>query len=187
MVQFSRLLGATVGLLLLIGSATVGMLVLVRTEARRDEFAICAASGASASRLARGVAIEGCLLAVAGPALSIRIARWISAPAALLSFQGLSMLACSTSGQFLVLRSDCGRGRSRVRRHRVDCGNIRVPCECIRRVAIPHRGDATCKPPVYASSPRLRAGSGCAAADAGRRTACTESGSCTKYSISELR
>lgn len=64
--QFSRLLGVTVGLLVLIGSSTVGMLVLVRTEARRDEFAICAALGAPASRLARGVAIEGGLLAVAG-------------------------------------------------------------------------------------------------------------------------
>lgn len=57
--QFSRLLGLTVGLLLLIGCSTVGMLLLVRTEARQPEFATCLALGASRLRLVRGVAIEG--------------------------------------------------------------------------------------------------------------------------------
>jgi len=77
--QFSRLLGATVGLLLLIGCATVGMLLLVRTEARREEFAVCLALGASRLQLARGVAIEGALLALAGAVVALPIAQWLFA------------------------------------------------------------------------------------------------------------
>lgn len=73
--QFTRLLAATVGLLLLIGCATVGMLLLVRTEARQPEFATCLALGASRLRLARGVALEGALLALAGAALAVPIAQ----------------------------------------------------------------------------------------------------------------
>ena len=40
MVQFTRLLAVTVALLLLIGGGTVGLLLLVRTEARREELAV---------------------------------------------------------------------------------------------------------------------------------------------------
>jgi putative ABC transport system permease protein len=75
--QFTRLLGATVSLLLLIGCSTVGMLLLVRTEARQPEFATCLALGASRLRLARGVALEGALLALAGAALAIPVAHWL--------------------------------------------------------------------------------------------------------------
>lgn len=79
MTHFARLLGATVALLLLIGCATVGMLLLIRTEARRDEFALCIALGASGARLARGVAMEGVLLSAGGAALAIPIAWWLFA------------------------------------------------------------------------------------------------------------
>jgi putative ABC transport system permease protein len=75
--QFARLLGATVGLLMLIGCATVGTLLLVRTEARREEFAMCLALGATRSRLSRGIAAEGALLAAAGAALALPVTLWL--------------------------------------------------------------------------------------------------------------
>ena len=75
--QFAGLLAATVSLLLLIGCGTVGMLLLVRTEARRDELALCVALGASRARLAAGIAAEGALLAGIGAALAIPIAWWL--------------------------------------------------------------------------------------------------------------
>jgi len=74
--QFTRLLGLTVGLLLLIGCLAVGMLLLMRTEARRDELAMCLALGASRGRLARSVAVEGGLLALGGTLLALPIAQW---------------------------------------------------------------------------------------------------------------
>src|SRR5688572_2947132 len=77
MLRFSRLLAATVGLLLFIGCTTVGMLLLIRTEARREEFAMCMALGASRVRLARGIAFEGALLAAAGSLLALPVARWL--------------------------------------------------------------------------------------------------------------
>jgi predicted permease len=70
MVQFTRLLAITVGLLLLIGCLSVGMLVLLGTEARSDELAMCLALGASRLRLARGIILEGALLSSAGALLA---------------------------------------------------------------------------------------------------------------------
>jgi predicted permease len=75
--QFTILLASTVGLLLLIGCAAVGTLLLVRTEARAEEFAMCLALGASRSRLARGVGLEGLLLAGAGAVLALPAAAWL--------------------------------------------------------------------------------------------------------------
>jgi predicted permease len=77
--QFTRLLASTVGLLLLIGCTTVGMLLLVRAEARREEFATCLALGASRIRLARGVALEGLVVSCAGTLLSLPVAHWLFA------------------------------------------------------------------------------------------------------------
>jgi predicted permease len=77
MAQFTSLLAGTVGLLLLIGCLTVGMLLLIRTEARRDELAMCLALGASRARLARGIAIEGALLSFAGAAAALPVAWWL--------------------------------------------------------------------------------------------------------------
>jgi putative ABC transport system permease protein len=73
---FARLLAGTIGLLLLIGGLTVGLLLLIRTEARRDEFAMCLALGASRRRLAAGVAMEGALLALAGSVAAMPLA-WL--------------------------------------------------------------------------------------------------------------
>jgi predicted permease len=77
--QFSRLLGTTVAMLLAIGSLTVGMLLVLRTDARRGELAMCLALGASRARVAAGVAMEGLLLAVAGAALSLPLSRMLFA------------------------------------------------------------------------------------------------------------
>ncbi|HJR60289.1 MAG TPA: ABC transporter permease [Vicinamibacterales bacterium] len=77
MIRFARLLAATVGLLLFIGCTTVGMLLLIRTEARSGEFAMCMALGASRGRLGRGIATEGALLAAGGAGLAIPVAWWL--------------------------------------------------------------------------------------------------------------
>jgi predicted permease len=77
--QFSRLLGATVAMLLAVGSITVGMLLLLRTEARSGELAMCLALGASRARLAAGIAVEGMLLAAAGAALGLPVSRMLFA------------------------------------------------------------------------------------------------------------
>src|SRR4029079_12298005 len=77
MSQFARLLGTTVGLLLLIGCGTVGMLLLIRTESRREELAVCIALGASRVRLALGIAVEGALLSAAGAVSAVRCAWWL--------------------------------------------------------------------------------------------------------------
>lgn len=75
--QFSRLLAITVGLLLVVGCTTVGLLLLVRTEARREEFATCLALGASRVRLARGVALEGLVISCAGGLLAFPVTHWL--------------------------------------------------------------------------------------------------------------
>ncbi|MEO6222688.1 MAG: ABC transporter permease, partial [Vicinamibacterales bacterium] len=76
---FAILLASTVGLLLLIGCLTVGMFVLLRTEARRDEFALSLALGASRSRLAGGVLLEALVLSTAGTALAAPLSLWLLA------------------------------------------------------------------------------------------------------------
>jgi predicted permease len=71
MVQFGRLLTATVLLLLLVGSGTVGLLHLIRIEARRSELATCLALGASTSRVLRGLFLEAALLASVGAVVAM--------------------------------------------------------------------------------------------------------------------
>lgn len=71
MLRFTRLLGVTVGLLVLIGSLTVGLLVLIRSEGRREELAMCLALGATKWRLVRGVLAESVLLSIAGLMLAV--------------------------------------------------------------------------------------------------------------------
>jgi putative ABC transport system permease protein len=68
------LLGA-VGFVLLIACANTGNLVLARTIARRKELAIRAALGASSRDVLRPVLTETTLLAVAGGALGLLVAR----------------------------------------------------------------------------------------------------------------
>jgi putative ABC transport system permease protein len=77
MKEFTTLLGATVGCLLLVGCSAVGILLLTRTEARRPELATCLALGASRARLAAGIVWEGIILSAAGTAVAIPTASWL--------------------------------------------------------------------------------------------------------------
>ena len=70
--SFWILLGA-VGLVLLIASANVSSVVLVRAESRAKEFAVRAAMGAGSARIARLIALEGLVFVVAGGSLGTLI------------------------------------------------------------------------------------------------------------------
>jgi predicted permease len=74
--QFATLLSITVGLLLLVGCLTVGMLLFLRTEDRRDELAVRVALGATRGRLAASIAIEGALLCALGAVFAVPFAFW---------------------------------------------------------------------------------------------------------------
>jgi len=75
--QFATLLSITVGLLLLIGCLTVGMLLLVRTEDRRNELAVRLALGATRGRLASSIAVEAAMLCALGAVLAAPVALWL--------------------------------------------------------------------------------------------------------------
>ena len=110
MSRFSQLLGGTVALLLLIGCGTVGLLLLVRTEERRAEFATCLALGASRARLARGIALEGALLTAAGAVVSMPVAWWIFIGARSLQLPGgidVGLLELSINGRVLMTAVAC--------------------------------------------------------------------------------
>jgi predicted permease len=79
MTRFSRLLAITVALLLTIGCLAVGTLLLVRSESRRDELAVCVALGASRTRLAAGIIGEGGLLSMVGAAGAVPVSWWLLA------------------------------------------------------------------------------------------------------------
>src|SRR5262245_15666144 len=84
-----RVLMASVAFVLLIACGNVAQLLLARFRSAERELAVRAAMGASRFRLARLVLVESCLLALAGGALGIALAR--AAIEALPRFAGSSV------------------------------------------------------------------------------------------------
>jgi len=70
------ILSAVVGIVLLIACVNLGNLMLVRAAARQRELSIQLALGAGRWRVARGIVVEGAVLAGAGGALGILVAVW---------------------------------------------------------------------------------------------------------------
>jgi putative ABC transport system permease protein len=67
---------AIVGLVLLVACANIATLMLARTEARRYEFSVRLAIGASRARLVRQVLAESLFLSAVGAAMGLAFAQW---------------------------------------------------------------------------------------------------------------
>jgi len=84
---------AAVGLLLVIASANVANLLMMRGETRRSEFVVRAALGASRARLIRQVLAESLVVALAGGALALVLSGWSLQTVTMLVPDGLPRLS----------------------------------------------------------------------------------------------
>ncbi|HET9369206.1 MAG TPA: ABC transporter permease [Vicinamibacterales bacterium] len=86
------LVGATAGLVLLAGSATLAALVVAQLERRRRELIVRLALGAGRARLVRMVLAEFALPAIAGVGLALLVADWtLAASRRLTVFPGVTL------------------------------------------------------------------------------------------------
>ena len=99
----------TIGIVLLMACANVANLLLVRADARRQEFAIRAALGARRTRLARQLPIESLMLAVSGGALGLGLAYGGLRVLVAIGPSNLPRLA-----EISIDTKDCGHTRCRV-------------------------------------------------------------------------
>ena len=102
-VDLARLLSGIVAVVLLVGCAGLGGLMLAQTESRRRELATRAALGASRARLLRQLLIEIVILATAGAAVGLGVARAMLSALSSFDLPGLSLERLEPSFDLRVL------------------------------------------------------------------------------------
>jgi len=96
------LVGLTV-LLVVIGCLNLSGLLLARTAARDQQFALCLALGASRGRFVQQVLVESVLLSLVGTAVALPIAWWASSSLAHLIWQSATPLSLQVTPDARVL------------------------------------------------------------------------------------